>query len=158
MPRTDRASLLIHAGADRVFAALIDRDAMLEWLPPKGMTGRFESFDLREGGSFRMVLTYEDPSGAPGKTSADSDATDVRIAELLPGQRIRQEVDFASDDPRFQGTMQMTWSLLPVDEHSTEVTVEATNVPDGVSARDHAEGLTSSLSNLAAYLEPAARS
>ncbi len=30
------------------------------------MTGRFERFDARPGGSYRLALTYSDASGAPG--------------------------------------------------------------------------------------------
>lgn len=152
MARTDRASLLIHIDNAEVFAALTDPDALATWLPPKGMQGRFEQFDMREGGSYRLVLTYDDASGAPGKTSADSDVSVVRVAQLVPGERIVQEIDFESDDAAFQGTMQMEWNLHRVDE-GTEVEIIARNVPDGIRARDHAEGLTSSLANLSAYLE-----
>lgn len=153
MTRTDRASLLIHTDKAEVFEALTSSDALAAWLPPKGMRGRFEQFDMRQGGSFRLVLTYDDASGAPGKTSADSDVSEVRIAELVPGERMVHEVVFESDDPAFQGTMRMEWTLRGAAE-GTDVEVIARNVPDGVRARDHAEGLTSSLANLAAYLEP----
>ncbi|WP_173924208.1 SRPBCC domain-containing protein [Agromyces sp. Marseille-P2726] len=153
MGRTDRASLLIHVDPDVVYAALTDREALLKWLPPKGMLGRFERFDLRDGGSFRLVLTYEDASDAPGKTSADSDVSDVRISRIIPGHRIVQDIDFESDDPALQGTMRMEWLLHAADE-GTVVEVLATNVPAGIRARDHAEGIMSSLANLAAYLEP----
>src|SRR5688572_14447300 len=102
MSRTDRASLLIHADKERVFAALTSPEALAQCLPPKGMHGRFERFDMREGGSYRLVLTYDDASGAPGKTSADSDVSEVRIARVVPGERIVQEVDFETDDPAFQ--------------------------------------------------------
>lgn len=153
MSRTDRASLLIHADAATVFAALTDRDALAAWLPPKGMHGRFERFDMREGGSFRLVLTYEDAGGAPGKTSADADVSEVRIAQLVPGERVVHEVDFESADPAFQGTMRMEWMVRSTAE-GTDVEIVARNVPSGVRARDHAAGLTSSLANLAALLEP----
>ncbi len=153
MTRTDRASLLIHADRERVFAALTDPEALVQWLPPRGMRGRFERFDMRNGGSYRLVLTYDDAAGAPGKTSAHSDVSEVRIARIIPEERIVQEVDFESDDPAFQGTMQMEWSLRSGSEGTT-VEFEARDVPEGVRARDHAEGLTSSLSNLASYLEP----
>ncbi len=153
MGRTDRASLLIHVDRTKVFAALTSRDALLTWLPPKGMHGRFERFDMRQGGSYRLVLTYEDASDARGKTSADSDVSEVRISQIVPGERIVQEIDFESDDPAFQGTMQMEWKLRSVDE-GTDVEVVARNVPDGIRARDHAEGITSSLTNLSTYLEP----
>lgn len=153
MGRTDRASLLIYTDRAKVFAALTSRDALLTWLPPRGMHARFERFDMREGGSYRLALTYEDASGAPGKTSADSDVSEVRISRILPEERIVQEIVFESEDPAFQGTMQMEWRLRSVYE-GTEVWVEARNVPDGIRARDHAEGITSSLANFSAYLEP----
>jgi uncharacterized protein YndB with AHSA1/START domain len=153
MGRTDRASLLIHVDREAVFAALTSSDALLRWLPPKGMHGRFERFDMRQGGSYRLVLTYKDASDAPGKTSAESDVSEVRISQLVPGERIAQEIDFESDDPAFQGTMRMEWKLRSVDG-GTDVEVVARNVPAGIRARDHAEGMTSSLANLSAYLEP----
>jgi uncharacterized protein YndB with AHSA1/START domain len=117
------------------------------------MRGRFERFDMRNGGSYRLVLTYDDASGAPGKTSADSDVSEVRIVRIVPGERVVQEVDFETDDPAFKGTMRMEWSLHSGIDGTT-VEFEARDVPEGIRARDHAEGLTSSLSNLAAYLEP----
>ncbi len=136
-----------------MFDALTSRDALTAWLPPKGMRGRFERFDMRQGGSYRLVLTYEDASDAPGKTSADSDVSEVRISELVPGRRVVQEIDFASDNSAFHGTMQMEWNLHGAEE-GTIVEIVARNVPHGVRAREHAEGLTSSLANLAAHLEP----
>ena len=152
MSRTDRASLLIHADRERVFGALTSREALVRWLPPKGMHGRFERFDMREGGSYRLVLTYDDASDEPGKTSADSDVSEVRIVRIVPGERIVQEVGFETDDPAFQGTMRMEWTLGSGNEGTT-VEFEARNVPDGIRAGDHAEGLTFTLSNLAAFLE-----
>ena len=148
----DRASLLIHADRDVVFSALTSQDALVRWLPPQGMRGRFEKFDMRDGGSYRLVLTYDDPSGAPGKTTADSDVSEVRITRIVPGERLEQEVEFESDDAGFAGTMQMEWSVSAGSDGTT-VEFEARNVPDGIRASDHAEGLTSSLSNLARYLE-----
>ena len=56
MPRTDKASRVTTAPPGRVWAALVDPEALLAWLPP-GMTGRFERFDARPDGSYRMVLT-----------------------------------------------------------------------------------------------------
>lgn len=152
MTRTDTASRTVPAPLDRVYAALVDPEAMLQWLPPSGMTARFERFDARPGGGYRMVLTYADASGAPGKTTADSDVVDVRFIELVSGVRVVQAVDFECDDPAFTGTMTMTWELVATDD-GTRVEIRAEDVPDGISASDHAAGLASSLSNLAAYLD-----
>src|ERR1700729_3220562 len=115
MPRTVRASRAIAPPPQRVWAALVDPDALLAWLPPGGMTGRFERFDARPGGSFRMVLTYSDSSGAPGKATADSDIVEARFVDIVPGERVVQEVDFISDDPAYAGTMTMNWEITSVD-------------------------------------------
>ena len=152
MPRTDRASRVIAAPPERVWAALVDPGALLAWLPPGDMTGRFERFDARPGGSYRMVLAYPDASGAPGKATADSDIVEARFVDIVPGERVVQAVDFVSDDPAYTGTMTMTWEVTAVDA-GTRVDIVAEDVPDGISAEDHAAGLASSLANLAAYVE-----
>ena len=152
MARTDRASRVIAAPPGRVWAALVDPEALLAWLPPGGMTGRFERFDGGPGGSYRMVLTYSDASGAPGKATAESDIVEARFVDIVPGERVVQAVDFISDDPAYAGTMTMTWEVAAVDA-GTRVDIVAEDVPDGVSAEDHAAGLASSLAKLAAYVE-----
>ncbi|MGH9243941.1 MAG: SRPBCC family protein [Acidimicrobiales bacterium] len=142
----------IAAPLERVYAALVDPEALIAWLPPEGMSGRFERFDARPGGSYRMVLTYADASGAPGKATADSDIVEGRFLDVIPGARVVQAVDFVSDDPAYAGTMTMTWEVTAVDA-GARVEIHADDVPDGISAEDHAAGLASSLANLAAYLE-----
>jgi uncharacterized protein YndB with AHSA1/START domain len=152
MTRTDQASRLIKAPARRIYAALVDADARARWLPPDGMTGRFERFEPRVGGTYRMILTYTDASAAPGKSSADSDIVEARFVEFIPNRRVAEFVDFESDDPAFAGTMTMTWDLAETPD-GTRVTITAEDVPDGISAEDHQLGLISSLGNLARYAE-----
>lgn len=152
MTRTDTASRVIAAQPDRTYAALVDPDALTEWLPPDTMSGRFERFDARPGGSYRMVLTYADASSAPGKSSADSDIVEGRFLDIVPGVRVVQAIDFVSDDPAFAGTMTMTWEVTAV-EAGTRVDIRAEDVPSGITAEAHAAGLASSLANLTAYLE-----
>jgi uncharacterized protein YndB with AHSA1/START domain len=152
MARTDVASRVIAAPLERVYAAFLDPDALLAWLPPNGMTRRFERFDARPGGSYRMVLTYTDASRPRGKATPVADIVEARFLEIVPGARVVQAVDFVSDEPGYSGTMTMTWEVAAVDA-GTRVEIRAENVPDGISAEDHAAGLTSSLANLAAHLE-----
>ena len=152
MPRTDTASRVIAVPHARVFTALVDQEALEAWLPPDGMTGRFERFDPRPGGSYRLVLTYADASRARGKATAESDIVEARYVEIVPDVRVVQAVDFVSDDPAFAGTMTITWEVAAV-VGGTRVDITADNVPDGISAEDHAEGLASSLANLAEHLE-----
>jgi len=150
--RTDMASRVIAAPPERVYAALVDPDALAAWLPPEGMSGRFERFDAEPGGSYRMILTYTDASTAPGKATADSDIVEARFVDIDPGVRVVQAVDFVSDDPAYADTMTMTWKVAAVDA-GTRVEIRAEHIPTGISAEDHAAGLASSLTNLAAYLE-----
>jgi len=140
------------ASPDRVFAALVDPDALVAWLPPAGMNGRFEHFDARPGGSYRLVLTYTNASTASGKATADSDIVEARFVDIVPGVRVVQAVNFVSDDPDYAGTMTMTWTLT-ASEDGTRVDIRADDVPAGISAEDHAAGLASSLANLAAHVE-----
>ncbi len=151
MSRTDSASLLIPAAPARLFAAMVDPDALARWLPPEGMSGRFEHFDARPGGSYRLVLSHVAEGHGPGKTTQDSDVVDARFLEVVPDQQVVQEIDFVSDDPDFDGTMTMTWELASAGD-STSVTIRAEGVPPGISVEDHAVGLASSLANLAAYV------
>jgi len=152
MPRTDTASRVIAAPPAQVYAALVDREALAAWLPPEGMTATFERFDPRPGGSYRLVLTYADASRAAGKATADSDIVEARYVDIVPDVRVVQAVDFISDDPALAGTMTMTWEVTAADG-GTRVDITANDVPDGISAEDHAEGIASSLANLAEHVE-----
>lgn len=125
---------------------------MERWLPPSGMTGEMLHFDFREGGSYRMRLTYAEPQHGGGKTSDDFDEVEVRLTKLDGGRRIEQEITFESADPGFSGVMRMIWTFDPEDG-GTRVTVRAENVPEGIRPEEHDAGLNSSLGNLAAFVE-----
>jgi uncharacterized protein YndB with AHSA1/START domain len=149
--RIDRASRELDATPDRVYDALLDPDALLSWLPPAGMTGRFEPYVVRTGGGYRLVLTYAGTGASPGKTTDDADAVEATFVELVPEERVVQAVQFDSDDPAYAGTMTMTWTLEPRGT-TTVVEIRAEDVPPGISPDDHQVGLDSTLGNLAAYL------
>lgn len=143
---------MIAATPERVYAALVDPEAVVAWLPPDGMSGGIDRFDLRPGGSYRMVLTYADAFASKGKASADSDIVEARFIDIVPGVRVVQAVDFVSDDPAYAGTMTMTWQVTAADG-GARVDITAEDVPDGINAEDHSAGLASSLRNLADFLE-----
>ena len=148
--RVDAASRFIAAEPADVFAAFTDPALILQWLPPDGMTARFEWFDASTG--YRMVLHYDQAPAAGGKASADADVAEVRRVEIDGPERLVEEVDFPSDDPAYAGTMTMTWTFTEGDG-GTYVDVEATDVPPGIDPDDHAVGLASSLAHLAQLVE-----
>ncbi|MFB9278717.1 SRPBCC family protein [Cohnella cellulosilytica] len=151
--RTDTASKWIKASAQTIYKAFVNPTALMSWLPPEGMEGHIEEFDVREGGVYRMTLTYVGADhSTPGKTSDHADVVSGRFLKLVPGERIVQQVEFASEDPAFAGTMTMSWLLTEV-HGGTEVTILCENVPGGIRQEDHDAGLKSSLENLAAFTE-----
>ncbi|MET3927734.1 SRPBCC family protein [Devosia sp. 2618] len=145
--RTDRASRLIEASPELIYRAMVSADALIKWLPPTGMTGEMLSFDARPGGHYRMSLRYDD-TAITGKSGDNQDIVEAQLIDLVPNQRVTQAVDFESDDPDFAGTMTMHWVLTPA-VGGTVVEIIAENVPEGISAKDHADGMTASLENLA---------
>jgi uncharacterized protein YndB with AHSA1/START domain len=56
-----RVSKIVKAPRQAVYQAFLDRDALVAWLPPDGMRGDIHSLEAREGGRFRISLTYQDP-------------------------------------------------------------------------------------------------
>ena len=151
--RTDTASRSIDAPTDSVYRALTDPAALVQWLPPQGMTGAMHSFDPRPGGRFSMTLTYRDPdSFEQGKSGGGRDVIEARFAELRPGEGVVWLVEFESDDEALAGVMRMSWLLRATDDGS-EVVIVASDVPPGISQHDHEVGMRSSLENLAAFLQ-----
>lgn len=154
--RVDTASRVIQAPMVEVFQAFERPDAMEKWLPPVGMVARILHFDFREGGSYRMRLTYLDADGGHGKSTDDSDVVAVKLVSITEGREIQQEVEFQAEDPAFAGVMRMTWSF-EAKGSGTQVSVRAENVPEGIRAEDHEKAMSSTLVNLEAFLSKGSR-
>ncbi len=164
--RVDSAHRRIAALPEEVFRAFQDPGLLAAWLPPEGMHAHLEHFDLRAGGGFETVMTYE-THDAPGKYSEHSDVTVTKIVAMDPPRRVVWAVQFPSVNPAFAGTMFMEWtfeSVLTDDPEDTpgsqvhadlgtEVTVAAKDVPSGIDAAEHVKGLESSLAKLAKLFE-----
>lgn len=150
--RKDTASKIIKASPEVIYQAFINPEALMVWLPPKGMKAEIKQFDPREGGAYRMILTYDDLEKAHGKSSQNADVVEGKFVELIPGKRIVQLVEFTSEDPAFAGTMTMSYQLAPTAD-GTEVTIIGENAPPGIKPEDHQKGMTSTLENLASYTE-----
>jgi uncharacterized protein YndB with AHSA1/START domain len=150
--RVDTASIVVATAPGDVFGAFAKPDALMAWLPPGDMTGRALEYDFRDGGRYRIELTYgKEPPQGGAKTTPGTDVTSGRFVSLESGKRIVQTVEFESTDAAFSGEMTMTWTFEAVPE-GTRVTVVAENVPSGISKADHDAGLRSSLENLAKFL------
>jgi uncharacterized protein YndB with AHSA1/START domain len=151
--RVDQASRVIIATPRAIYRAFLDPEAVTSWRPPEGMSARIFAFDPRVGGAYRMAFIYDDISdGARGKTSASEDVVTGRFVDLVPDERIVEDVEFESADPAFAGTMRVTTTLTPV-AYGTKVAFCCEHVPPGISPEDHQLGMASTLKNLAAFIE-----
>lgn len=149
MSRTDKAERLILTPVARVFSALMDPEQLVQWLPPNDMTGTIAEFDPREGGAFRITLRYSKPG--QGKSTSDSDVIEAKFGAIVRDRLVEWLVTFASPDAAFAGEMRMEWHLVE-RAGATLVSIVARNVPKGISASDHADGLNASLHNLERFL------
>ncbi len=142
-----------HVNAPRatVFRALIDADAVATWMVPTGMTSHVHAFDPREGGSFRISLTYDEPTGT-GKTTAHTDTYHGHFVKLAPNEQVVEVVEFETADPALRGEMTITISLGDV-EGATELVAVHDGLPIGVSPADNEVGWHEALARLAAHVE-----
>ncbi|GAA2220392.1 SRPBCC family protein [Micromonospora olivasterospora] len=142
-----------HVRAPRrlVYRALLDADAIARWRTPAGMSGRVHEFDPREGGSFRVSLTYDTPDGT-GKSTAHTDTYHGRFLKLVPDEQVVEELEFETDDPALRTVMTMTTTLTDAGG-GTDVLIVHKGVPDAIPAADNETGTRMALANLARLVE-----
>ncbi len=148
-----RVSRHIDAPPARVYRALLDPDSVRQWMVPDHMTSRVHSFEGREGGMFRISLTYDQPTAA-GKSTPQTDSFHGRFVRLVPDREVVQTVEFETDDPAMQGEMTITYTLAG-SGNGTDLVGLHENLPPGVSPADNELGWTISLDKLAALVEQA---
>lgn len=115
------------------------------------MTSQIHEFEARQGGTFRISLTYELPTNA-GKTTAQTDTFHGRFVTLLPDTKVVELVEFDTDDPSMQGEMTITYEFAEVDG-GTLLTGVHEDLPPGVSPADNELGWRMSIDKLAALVE-----
>ena len=141
----------IKAPRAAVYHALLNADAVASWMVPTGMTSQVHSFDPREGGAFRISLTYDEPTGT-GKTTARTDTSHGRFVKLVPNEQVVEVVAFETENTALQGEMTITFALADADG-GTEVVAVHDGLPPGLSPTDNETGWRMSLANLAALVE-----
>jgi uncharacterized protein YndB with AHSA1/START domain len=135
----------------RVYQAVTDARAIGVWMVPDGMTSQVHDFDAREGGGFRVSLTYADPTNA-GKTSAHTDTYHGRFVKLVANEQVVWTVEFESADPAMLGTMTITFTLTDAGA-GTDLFAVHEGLPRGVPTTDNELGWRMSLGKLAALVE-----
>lgn len=141
----------VNAPREKVYRALLDAQAVATWKVPPGMSSHVHGFDAREGGSYRISLTYDEPTGT-GKTTAHTDTYHGRFVRLIPNEQVVEVVEFETTDPDLRGEMTITTSLMEVDG-GTEVLALHEGLPTGLSPADNETGWRLALERLAELVE-----
>jgi uncharacterized protein YndB with AHSA1/START domain len=134
-----------------IYGALLDAQAVAKWKAPRGMTCEVHTFGAREGGSFRISLTYDNPNGT-GKTTAHTDTYHGRFVQLLPNEKVVEVMEFETADPAMRGEMIVTFTLTDADG-GTDLLAVHEDVPPGVAPADNEAGWREALDKLATWVE-----
>jgi len=141
----------MNAARSDVYRALLDADAIAQWRVPTGMSSYVHEFDAREGGSFRISLTHDAPTGT-GKSGPHTDTYHGHFVKLVPNEQVVEVFEFETADPELRGEMRMTTTLTEADG-GTDVLVAHEQIPDSVPAADNETGTRMALENLAKLVE-----
>lgn len=135
-----------------VYRALIDPDAIAHWKFPDDMAIQVHAFEGREGGAFRVSLTYDEPN-AVGKTTAHTDTYRGRFVKLVPDEQVVDVVEFETSDPALRGEMTTAITLTDAPDGGTDLLAVHEGLPPGVSPADNEVGWEMALAKLAALVE-----
>ena len=141
-----RVSCHINAPRTAVYRVLLDPLAIAQWRVPDDMTCRVHDFNVREGGTFRVSLTYS--SNAAGKTSGNTDTYHGHFVKLVPDELVVESVEFETADPSMQGQMTITTTLKDAGG-GTDVLIAYDGLPSGISVTDNEAGTRMALEKLA---------
>lgn len=146
-----RVQQYLKAPRAAIYRALIDPRAIAQWRVPDGMSAVVHAFEAREGGVFRISLTYETAEGE-GKTGERTDTYHGRFLKLVPDEQVVETEEFETDDPALAGEMKSTITLR---DHAggTQLVAVHENLPPGLSPVDNEAGWKMSLAKLAKWVE-----
>jgi uncharacterized protein YndB with AHSA1/START domain len=148
--QTTRVTRHIAAPRGEVYRALIDADAISRWKVPDAMSIVVHEHEAREGGRFRISLTY-DGEGV-GKTAGRTDTYHGHYETLVENEKVVEVDVFESEDPAMRNPMTITIRLADEDG-GTRLDAVHEGLPDSVPAADNELGWQLSLAKLAALVE-----
>jgi uncharacterized protein YndB with AHSA1/START domain len=146
-----RISYHINAPRETVYRALLDPCAVVKWKVPDGMTCHVHELEAREGGSIRISLAYDEPTGT-GKTTSHTDTYCGRFVKLVPNELIVEVDEFETADPAMRGEMTITIALMDA-AGGTDLLATHDGLPPGVSVSDNELGWRMALAKLAALVQ-----
>jgi uncharacterized protein YndB with AHSA1/START domain len=149
--RLARSANHVNAPRANVYRALLDARAVETWMVPIGMTSHVHVFDAREGGLFRISLTYDEPTGT-GKTTAHTDTYHSHFVKLVPNEQLVEVMGFETADAAMRGEMMVMFTLTDAGGGTDVLALHDTLSP-GLSPADNEIGWRMALNKLAAFVE-----
>jgi uncharacterized protein YndB with AHSA1/START domain len=131
-----------------VYRLLLDPAAIAHWRVPDGMRCQVHEFEAREGGRFRVSLTYTDPDAGVGKSAEHTDTYHGRFIRLQPDAEVTEGMEFETAEPSMQGWMTATYRLQATPS-GTRLEAVHRDLPPGVSLADNEQGWSMALDKLA---------
>ena len=148
---TTRLSRQMSAPRAAVYQALLDAGAVAAWRVPDGMSSQVHEWEPREGGLFRVSLSYDVPAGT-GKTAEHTDTYHGRFTRLVPDQQVVEVLEFETADPELRGEMTITTTLADAGGGTTVLVVHE-GIPDKIPPADNGTGTRMALDSLARLVE-----
>lgn len=132
---------VLHAPADRVFAACVEPDQLSQWWGPAGFSTPSVELDVRAGGRYR--ITMQPPEGEVFHLRG-------QFSEVDPRRRLVYTFEWEEPDPDDQETL-VSLSFIDGGER-TELLVDQGPFATQARYELHEAGWTETLDRLAAYL------
>jgi uncharacterized protein YndB with AHSA1/START domain len=97
---------LLAAPRDRVFAAFVDPDRLVQWWGPRGFCNTFNECDPRPGGTWRLVMHGPDGANYPSESVFEELVRPERIViRHVSGPRFELIVRLVDEE----GQTRLTW-------------------------------------------------
>ncbi|MEU4812540.1 SRPBCC domain-containing protein [Nocardia fluminea] len=149
---TTRIGTQINAPRSTVYRLMLDADAVAAWMPPPGITAEVHRFEPKEGGSFSITLTYDQPTATGETRPPHRDACFGTFRTLVPDEQIIEVLEFVTETPDMTGAQTVTFTLTDADGGTYLDTLHE-GVPVGLSAADNERTWHQSLTKLTALAE-----
>jgi uncharacterized protein YndB with AHSA1/START domain len=147
---TTRVARHYDASRSAVYRALVDAEDIARWKVPDGMSIVVHEHEAREGGRFRISLTYDGPG--VGKTTGRTDTYHGHYVRLVPDELVVEVDEFESDDDSLAAPMTITLTLRDEDG-GTRLEAVHEGLPPRLPAADNELGWQQALARLAGLVE-----
>lgn len=149
---TTRIGTQINAPRSTVYRLMLDAAAVATWMPPPGVTLEVHRFEPKEGGSFSITLTYDEPADTGEARVLHHDAYFGTFRTLVPDEQIVEVLEFVTETPEMTGAQTLTFTLTDADGGTHLETVHE-GVPAGLSAAVNESAWHEALAKLTALAE-----